>query len=418
MSRRGMLGLTGAAGLAAATSGVLGTAGRALAAERTWRVTGEDVAPLAHFDDVMGDYMRARGITAGSLAVARNGRLALARGYTWGDDTVATTQPTDVFRIASLSKPIAGTAVMRLVQEGALDLDAPLADLIDLSPLPGETADPRLGQVTVRRALQHLGGWDRSLSYDPLWSTIRISRERGWELPLGESEVVAHTSGMELDHTPGTRYAYSNYGYLLISRVIAEITGVSYEDYVVSDILGAVDIARMRAGRSLAAGQEGEVEYNSTYTATSAVDPSGAQVPYPYGGFNLEIQLGNGGWVASAADLARFCTVYDTPEAAGVLTPASIATAFAAPETGGGATHYGLGWSVRPTSSGQNTWHYGSMPGTYTFLARSNGYTVVALFNQRKEGDDLNWAEIDPNLWSAVNRVGTWPTEDLTPIYF
>ena len=417
VSRRGMLRLTGTAGVAVAAAGTLGTA-RASAAERTWRVTGEDVAPLAHFDDVMKDYMQARGITAGSLAVARNGKLSLARGYTWGDESVATTGETDVFRIASLSKPVAATAAMRLAQEGELDLDAPLADLIDLSPLPGGTADPRLGEVTVRRALQHLGGWDRDLSGDPLWSTIAISREMGVDLPLGEEEVVSYVSGAALDHAPGTTYAYSNYGYLLVSRAIAAVTGTSFEDYVVSDILGAVDIARMRAGRSLARDQAGEVRYNSRYTSTSAVDMSGAQVPYPYGGFNLEIQLGNGGWVASAADIARFCTVYDTPEAAGVLTPASVDTVFAAPEAGGGATHYGLGWSVRPTADGENTWHTGSMPGTYTFLARSNGHTVVALFNQRKEGDDLNWGEIDPRLWGAVNEVGTWPTEDLTPIYF
>jgi CubicO group peptidase (beta-lactamase class C family) len=412
-----VLGLTGAAGAAAVFTGALGAA-PASAAARTWRVTGEDVAPLAHFDDVMKGYMRARGITAGSLAVARNGKLSLARGYTWGDDTVATTAVTDVFRVASLSKPIAGTAAMRLAQEGRLDLDAPLADLVDLSPWEGGTADPRLAQVTVRRALHHLGGWDRDVSFDPLWSTSAIAGEMGVPLPLGEEDVVSYVSGMELDHAPGTRYAYSNYGYLLVSRAIAAVTGTSYEDYVVSDVLGAVDIARMRAGRSLSADQAGEVRYDSKYTSRSVVDASGATVPYPYGGFNLEIQLGNGGWVASAADLARFCAVYDTPEAAGVLSPASIRTVFAAPETGGGATHYGLGWSVRPTGNGQNTWHYGSMPGTYTFLARSNGYTLVALFNQRKEGDDLDWNEIDGNLWSAVNQVGTWPADDLTPIYF
>lgn len=417
LSRRGMLGVAATAGAAAVAAGTLG-APSASAAERTWRVTGEDIAPLAHFDGVMKDYMQARGITAGSLAVARGGKLSLARGYTWADDSVATTGETDVFRVASLSKPIAATAAVRLAQEGALDLDAPLADLVDLSPLPGATADPRLGEVTVRRALQHLGGWDRDLSGDPLWSTVAISRAMGVDLPLGEEEVVAYVSGAALDHAPGTTYAYSNYGYLLVSRAVAAVAGTSFEDYVVSDVLGAVDIARMRAGRSLARGQAGEVGYVSQYTSTSVVDTSGAQVPYPYGGFNLEIQLGNGGWVASAADLARFCTVYDTPEAAGVLTPASVATVFDAPETGGGSTHYGLGWHVRPTANGENTWHTGSMPGTFTFLARSNGCTVVALFNQRKEGDDLNWGEIDPNLWNAVNQVGTWPTEDLTPIYF
>ncbi|MFW5417692.1 beta-lactamase family protein [Nocardiopsis sp. CNT-189] len=410
-----MLKLTGAGGVAAAAASLPSAAS---AAARTWRATGEEVKPLAHFDGVMKEYMQARDISAGSLAVARGGRLLLARGYTWGDDSVAATGPTDVFRIASLSKPVAGTAAMRLAQEGGLDLDAPLAELVDLEPLPGGTADPRLKDVTVRRALQHIGGWDREASLDPLWSTIQISQEAGLDLPLSEKDVIAYTSGMELDHAPATEYAYSNYGYLLVGEAIAKAAGKSYEDYAVSDVLGPLGIARMRAGRSLAADQEGEVRYESKYTATTVLDGSGDKVPYPYGGFNLEIQLGNGGWVASAADLARFCAIYDAPDDAGILTGKSIDTVFAAPETGGGATHYGLGWSVRPVGDRVNTWHTGSMPGTYTFLARSGGTTLVALFNRRSEGDGLDWSEIDPKLWDAANRVGTWPTEDLTPIYF
>lgn len=414
LPRRRALAL--AAGLGAVV--VAADAMPARAAEKTWRTTGPNVSGMAHFDTLMRDYMQARGISAGSLAVARQGRIALARGYTWGDAGVTTTRETDVFRIASLSKNIAGTAAMLLAQRGELDLDAPVADFVDLSPLPGKTADPRLGGVTVRRALQHLGGWNRDVSGDPLWRDRAIASASGFGLPLTEENVVAHTSGVPLDAAPGTAYSYSNYGYLLVSRVIAAVAGTSYEDFVVSDVLGPVDVARMRAGRSLAQDQAGEVRYESKYTATTVMDGSGTSVPYPYGGFNLENQLGNGGWVASAVDLVRYCTIYDTPGAAGVLTPASIDEVMAVPETGGGATHYGLGWYVRPTANGRNTWHYGSMPGTYTFLARSNGYTIAALFNRRSEGDGLNWGEIDPKLWSAVNAVGTWPTGDLTSRYF
>lgn len=413
-SRRGALALAAGTGVALAGGHVLPVH----ADELTWRVTGPEVAPLAHFDDVMREYMEARSISAGSLAVARGGRIALVRGYTWGGSDVATTQETDVFRIASLSKNIAGTAAMLLAQRGELDLDTPVQDLIDLTPLPGNDPDPRLGEVTVRRALQHLGGWNRDLSGDPLWTDHSIVDETDLTLPLSEEDVIAHVSGKGLDFAPGTEHAYSNYGYLLVSRVIAEVTGGTFEDFVVSDVLGPVDVARMRAGRSLAQTQEGEVRYESVHTTTTVLDGSGDQVPSPYGGFNLENQLGNGGWVASAADLVRYCTIYDTPAQAGVLTPDSITEVFAVPEIGGGATHYGLGWYVRPAETGENTWHFGSMPGTHTFLARSNGYTVAALFNRRNEGDDLNWNEIDPLLWEAVDATDGWPEEDLTPIYF
>ncbi len=414
LSRRGALALAAGVGAAVAAADAL----PASADERTWRTTGPDVPAMAHFDTVMREYMQARGISAGSLAVSRNGRIALARGYTWGDSGVATTRETDVFRLASLSKNITGTAAALLAQRGELDLDAPVADFVDLSPLPGHTADPRLDRVTVRRALQHLGGWDRDVSGDPLWQDHAISRATGIPLPLREEDLIAHVSGYELDADPGTVHLYSNYGYLLVSQVISAVTGQSLEDFTVSDVLGPVDVARMRAGRSLSRDQEGEVRYESRYTATTVLDGSGATVPYPYGGFSMEYRLGNGGWVASAVDLVRYCTVYDTPDLAGVLTPDSIDGVMAVPETGGGATHYGLGWYVRPTAGGRNTWHFGSAPGTYTFLARSNGHTVAALFNRRAEGDGLNWGEIDSNLWSAVNAVDTWPAEDLTPRYF
>ncbi|CAL9337768.1 Penicillin-binding protein 4* [Nocardiopsis dassonvillei] len=414
LPRRRALALAAGLGAAVLTADAL----PAVAAERTWRTAGPNVSAMAHFDTVMREYMQARGISAGSLAVARQGRIALARGYTWGGSTVATTRETDVFRIASLSKNIAGTAAMLLAQRGELDLDAPVADFVDLSPLPGRSADPRLGRVTVRRALQHLGGWNRDVSGDPLWRDHAIAGAAGFDLPLTEENVIAYTSGLALDAEPGTAYSYSNYGYLLVSRVIAAVAGTDFEDFVVSDVLGPVDVARMRAGRSLAQDQAGEVRYESGYTATTVLDSSGARVPHPYGGFNLENQLGNGGWAASAVDLVRYCTIYDAPGRAGVLTPASIDEVMAVPEIGGGATHYGLGWYVRPTANGRNTWHFGSMPGTYTFLARSNGYTIAALFNRRGEGDGLNWGEIDPELWSAVNAVRTWPTEDLTPRYF
>ncbi|MDA0565585.1 beta-lactamase family protein [Streptomonospora sp. S1-112] len=421
LGRRDLLKTTGAAGAAVLAGGLLSTAtaAPAAAAERTWRATGVATASMASFDTTMKSYMQARGITAGSLAVARNGKLLHVRGYTWDDPAVPTTQPTDVFRLASVSKPITATAVMRLVQTGKLSLTARVADLLTLRPPAGQSADPRLGQVTVRQLLQHLGGWDRDASFDPLWSDARIASGLGVGYPLSSQDIMRYTTGQPLDHAPGTTYAYSNYGYLLAGEIIAAVSGTTYEDYVKREVLGPLRISRMRLGASLAKDTSGEVDYTSKYTGRSVVDDSGATVPLPYGGFNMETQFANGGWVGSAADVVRFCYLYDQPAEAGVLTAASIKSVYAKPEAGGwNGYHYGLGWYVRPVSGGQNTWHFGGMPGTYTLVMRSGGLSIAALFNQRKEGDDLDWGEIDPLLWDAADAVGTWPTADQTARYF
>jgi hypothetical protein len=76
-----------------------------------------------------------------------------------------------------------------------------------------------------------------------------------------------------------------------------------------------------------------------------------------------------------------------------------------------GEPYYACGWSVRDYGGGRrNTWHTGSLPGTYTFMARwSSGVNCVVLFNKRGPG----FAEIDPLLSKAANSVAVWPKHDL-----
>ena len=71
-----------------------------------WRTTGRDVPQLVSFDQAMQQFMQDRNIPGGALAVTRNGQLVLARGYSWSLDRRVTIEPTSLFRIASLSKPI------------------------------------------------------------------------------------------------------------------------------------------------------------------------------------------------------------------------------------------------------------------------------------------------------------------------
>ena len=127
-------------------------------------ITGAAVPGMASYDQVIPALMRKHAIPGGAVAVVRDGKLIYARGFGYADVENGTPVPPDaLFRIASVSKPITGVAIMKLVEEGQLQLDERVAPFIaHLTPAPGATVDPRWEQITIRPLLSHSGGWDRN----------------------------------------------------------------------------------------------------------------------------------------------------------------------------------------------------------------------------------------------------------------
>jgi CubicO group peptidase (beta-lactamase class C family) len=392
--------------------------GRPADAAATWKATGTAVPALAGFDNQMKAFMQARGVTAGQVAVTYKGRLVLARGYS--TSTALTVQPTSLFRIASLSKSFTAAAIVKLVQDGKLSLSTPVANILDITPASGLTRDSRWSTITLWKLLQHLGGWDRDVSGDPNFKDAVISRTLGVPLELQHADVIKYMAGQKLDFTSGTKYAYSNFGYLLAGRVIEKVSGLSYESYVKQKLLAPLKIKRMSLGYSIAK-HSGETSYESQYSGPTVLDMTGKTVAAPYGSFSMRIQDANGGWIASAPDLVRWARMFDAPSS--VLNSTSLSRVWAKPSTGVNADgwYYGLGWQIRPVTggTGRNTWHTGSMPGTYTLLVRtSGGLSWAALFNRRDDAGGKSYGDIDAAMWTAANGVKSWPTHDLFPQYF
>ena len=384
-------------------------------------LSGTAVPGMSSVDSVISALMTRWDIPGGAVGIVRDGRLVYARGFGYADvQARKVTAPDDLFRIASVSKPVTSAAILRLVEDGRLSLDAPAFALLpDLTPLPGATVDPRLASITVRHLLEHSGGWDRALSFDPMFRPTAIAAATGTPAPASAEAVIRYMLGQPLDFDPGTRYAYSNFGYAVLGRIIERITGESYEEFVQEAVLAPAGVTRMRLGRSLLADRApGEVRYYDLATVNS-VFPGGGAVPLPYGGFNIEAMDAHGGWVASAVDLLRFVTAVDLlPSRPDVLTPASVGLMTAKPASplwDGSPVHYGLGWLVRPVEG--NWWHGGSLPGTSTLLVRTGtklGW--VALFNARAMLPNSTFeSEIDDAMWEAVNGVTAWPAHDLFP---
>lgn len=390
--------------------------------------TSEPLDPdFASFDQTMIDFMQRRHVPGGSIAVVKEGKLVYAQGYGYADkERHEPVRATSLFRIASISKPITALAILKLTQhkQHPLDLDAKAFPLLGLKPfLEGNAKpDPRMNQITIRQLLQHTAGFDRNLSGDPMFDAVHIAKVLGIPAPPSTMNTIRYMMGRPLDFDPGTRYAYSNFGYAILGRIIEKVTGQTYQTYVRESLLAPMKITRMRIGHSLLKERsQGEVKYyQDNLGKTQSVFPNGErEVSWCYGGFHLEAMDSHGGWLASAVDLVRFASQIGGTalEEIAKLPPPPISRK---PDGTPEPVYYGLGWQVRPvgTEGRANFWHTGSLPGTFSLLVhRHDGLIWAVLFNQRSEGDLPPDGEIDSALHRAAAMVPRWEPKNLFDTY-
>jgi N-acyl-D-amino-acid deacylase len=382
------------------------------------------VPELKSFDQIIPPLMQRYGIPGGAVAVTYQGRLVYARGYGYADTITKRTVDAGVslFRIASVSKPITAVAIMKLVEQGKLDLEAKMLPLVpELAPAAGTSYDVRIADISVRQLLSHTSGWDRDRSGDPIFQNQAIAAALGVPAPASIRQIIKYVLTRPLDFAPGARYVYSNLGFSILGRIIENVAGGTYQGFVQANVLGPAGITRMRLGTTEPVTRPvDEVKYYD-FEQVQSVFPGQGTVPFPDGGFYLESMDAHGGWIASAVDLVRFLTAVDgSPTRPDVISSSSLATMLTPPPSiwDGADAFYALGWLVRPNPG--NWWHDGSLPGTASFVARIAGdITFAAVFNARqtKVGLDGFQAQIDPSLSLAFQQVTSWPVHDLFPNY-
>jgi N-acyl-D-amino-acid deacylase len=413
-------------GAGAFALGALALPAGGLAEDRTQR----QVSVAEAFDREIEKFMEIRKVPGGALAVVKDRRLVYARGYGWADrDNRIRARADSLFRIASVSKPITAVTVLRLVEAKRVALDARAFEMLQLPALlePGRKHDPRLGKITIRQLLQHTGGWDRDKSFDPMFRSRIIARAAGEPGPATSPAIIRYMLGQPLDFDPGARFAYSNFGYCVLGRVIEKLTGQPYASFVQQDVLAPIGIKRMRIGASLIDGHApGEVRYyaGNDAKASSVFPGTPEQVPWAYGGFSLEAMDAHGGWIASAVDLARFAAALDdslhspllSPETFRIMCSPPPPPVSRQPDGSLSDSYYGCGWNVRPAGANgkANYWHIGSLPGTAALLVRRHdGLSWAVLFNQRSDHKRLPDTAIDGALHRAADAVTAWPAENL-----
>ncbi len=375
------------------------------------------------FDSLIPDLMEKWDIPGGAIAIVEDGRLVLTKGYGFADvDNEEAVEPDSLFRIASISKPVTAVAILTLVEDGQLGLEDRVFRILDEYEAPvGIAADQRIDEITIRHLLQHSGGWDSNRSFDPMWVAGRIEDELGVSKPVSCEDTIRFMLGQPLDFDPGTQYAYSNFGYCILGRIIEKTTGKRYEEYVMSRLLKPVGITRMRIGGTLAKDKsDGEVTYYGFLGQTlahSVLPGTPDRVAWQYGGFHLDTMDSHGGWIASAIDLVRFSTSVDGSRLPQALNPETVELMVSPPNPRlmpGSPIHYGMGWLIRPVRDDANWWHDGSLPGTSSILVRTHhGMTWAALFNSRPKEWGQFTGEIDWLMWQGVGEIARWPSDDL-----
>jgi N-acyl-D-amino-acid deacylase len=394
---------------------------------------GQPVPELAAVNAVMDDLMARWQLPGGQVALAKDGRLVLNRGYGPADiERGEPVQPTSLFRIASVSKAITAVAVLTLVDAGQLALDDTVFPLLAFTPPSHATMDPRLATITVQDLLVHAGGWDSAQSFDP--QGLPFSRTAAAVVSLADpaevATIVRFMLGEPLDFAPGTRQAYSNFGFNVLGRVIEQVSGQPYEANVREHVLAPAGITSMRLGRTrLADRAPGEVRYYAPpdQPRTWSVFWGEGYAPFAYGGSTyLEALDAHGGWIATAADLVRFATAVDGQRGPALLRPETVRAMITTPRpptgvpsTGvpgvTGEVTAGLGWDVILEAGGVAWSRVGALIGsTAAWVARRpDGVAIAFAVNSLP----LDWTgflnEAIAALGEAVDAVDTWPAGDL-----
>jgi D-alanyl-D-alanine carboxypeptidase len=300
-----------------------------------------------------GDAMSAQDRFAGAALVARDGEI-LAQSA-WGMANRETGQPNTAesrFRLGSMNKMFTAVAVLQLVEQGTLELDAPLGRyLTDYANR--EVAD----KVTLRHLLGHTGGTG---------DIFGPEFERHRDALVEHDDYLSLFSKRAPEFEPGSQMRYSNYGFVLLGAVIEKVTGMSYHDYVQRHVFEPAGMTRTGSLPESESVEGRTVGYMRV---------AGRWVP------NVDTLpargMAAGGGYSTLTDLLRFARALQSEK---LLPAAVLARATTSPSTDG---WYGLGFMTSGAGAAKWYGHDGGAQGMSTVLHiyPEAGYVVIALAN-------------------------------------
>ena len=330
-----------------------------------------DSPQLEDMENKIKRYLLRWEINGAQIAVTRNDSLLYVKGFGWADmEKKQEMQPSNIMRLASVSKLLTAVGVMKLAEVGTLKISdhvfGPKGILNDTA-FTNAIKDQRYLDITVEQLLRHKAGFTTGAG-DPMFSTRYIMMQNRLTTPPDNNTLMKILLKRRLGFTPGTAKRYSNVGYTLLSMIIEKKTRMSYEDYMrkfVFEPAGCYDFhiagsyekdrRRNEVKYYMHKGSEPVYEYNN----------SGRMVEKCYGENDIPNLKGAGAWCASAAELSRLVASIDLlPGVKDILSKKSVE--FMTREM---PDHdFSIGWNFCP--KGRPWIRTGSLSGTSALVLR------------------------------------------------
>ena len=327
-------------------------------------------APRPAEVDAIFASLRSTNAPGCAVLVSKKGKPILERAYGVTDlTTPALIDDHTNFRLASVSKQFTAMAIMLLVHDGKLRYEDRLSDIFPDFPEYGKA-------ITIRNLLNHTSGLldyeDLMAAPDPTKPVEEIQIQDRGVLELLKQQKTTKFA-------PGTKWDYSNSGYVVLGLVVAKVSGRTFDEFLHDRIFAPL---KMNGTVAYIRGKN-EVSHRAFgHTRVSSGWQKNDQSP-------TSATLGDGGVYSSITDLAKWDralnehTLLSKHEMNEAMTPVKVGdNSVRGPD--GSPAQYGFGWFLNPYNGHQRVWHYGETAGFRTNIQRftKEGVTVVVLCNR------------------------------------
>jgi len=329
----------------------------------------------SNLNDLTTDFqslITQNGFEGAQIAITRNSKLIYLESFGKANlEENILVDENSLFRISSVSKPITLLAISTLVAENKLQLEdlvfGPNSILGEVYGTPPYEANEVM--ITVSHLIEHRAGFTDN-PFDIMFDDIALS----------QSELIGKVlDERSLTYQPGETYEFSNFGYVLLGRIIEKVSGKTYETFVKDNILSPMGISKMYiANNTTAEAFDNEVRYYSNW------------IP-PYD-LNVNRMDSHGGWVASAQSLALLAIFSDGNATVPDIIPSNEAVSY--------LTHGS--WS-----------HDGALPGTTAVMSVGNPTSYIVLLNTGDANFTATIRIISEFMDAKIEGRTAWPTENL-----
>jgi len=360
---------------------------------------------IPQVDSAVFGFMLDYNIPGMSIAIAKDGKMIYSKGYGYIDkSTKEEVTPGSLFRIGRASMSVTALAIMKLIEDGKL---TPASRIFgDSGILNHDYGDlpysPNLTAITVNELLHHTaGGWSNNDD------VMNVPRYR--DNPFTQAQLLALSlDDIPLRWPPDSTFAYSDFGYFVLGRVIEKLSGRPYADYVKESVLRPLGIYDMQIeGNSAENRRKNEAigykdhvyptifsdeEDDDLYTSMSRADACF-------------------GWIATTTDLLKIIVRVDgSGGKGGLLDSATMRTMLSGSKAN---PRFACGWMLNNDLS--NWFYLGDYFGATTEMAHTTqGFCWAILVNTSRPAIDGYLKDMDQILWKVINNPATrWPDKDL-----